>query len=491
MQAEMTIKSRVIKTSDIHWKELNFIQNEDFKEWVDNGDDKLCKSIIKYQFADPFKVWENKGKIYCLDGRHRFLDLQNVEKQGYKVPEKLPATFLDCQNKKEAAELVLVFSSRYAKITNQGLFDFTQKYDINLPELETINLPDFDLVDYNSLTNTGSNENEFEPKSIKESFIISPFSILDSRTGEWLERKRKWQSLGFNSQETREEVELIAKSGQSPKVYELRNKMREALKREPSWDEIIEYAKKKKVHIFEGASIFDPVLTELCYLWFCPEGGRILDPFAGGSVRGVVAGKLGFEYFGIDLRPEQVQSNIKQAEKLQLKDIEWKEGDSNKVLDEVEYKCDFVFSCPPYADLEVYSDDPDDLSNMEYDKFLEVYKSIIKKAIENLKDNSFACFVVGDVRNKQGIYRNFVSHTIEAFQEAGAMLYNEMILINSIGSMAIRLKKQFNASRKVGKIHQNVLVFYKGDPKEIKVKFPELNLGENLYINDIEPNITA
>ncbi len=38
-----------------------------------------------------------------------------------------------------------------------------------------------------------------------------------------------------------------------------------------------------------GTSIFDPVLCELAYRWFCPPGGLILDPFAGGSVRGIVA----------------------------------------------------------------------------------------------------------------------------------------------------------------------------------------------------------
>ena len=41
-----------------------------------------------------------------------------------------------------------------------------------------------------------------------------------------------------------------------------------------------------------GTSIFDPVLCELVYRWFCPSKGKILDPFAGGSVRGIVAAHL-------------------------------------------------------------------------------------------------------------------------------------------------------------------------------------------------------
>ena len=40
-----------------------------------------------------------------------------------------------------------------------------------------------------------------------------------------------------------------------------------------------------------GTSIFDPVLCELAYRWFCPPGGTVLDPFAGGSVRGIVSSR--------------------------------------------------------------------------------------------------------------------------------------------------------------------------------------------------------
>jgi DNA modification methylase len=65
-----------------------------------------------------------------------------------------------------------------------------------------------------------------------------------------------------------------------------------------------------------GTSIFDPVLCELAYSWFSPKGGIVLDPFAGGSVRGIVASKLGRQYIGVDLRAEQVAANRKQGDEL-------------------------------------------------------------------------------------------------------------------------------------------------------------------------------
>ncbi len=489
--SQSQIISKIIKTELITWSELKFVQDDNFKEWVGNGDKKLMESILKYQFIDPFKVYEENGVLYCLDGKHRFLDLKKAIENGVDIPEKLPATFIDCANMKEAAELVLVYSSHYATITQQGLLDFVSKFDLDFPEMTNLlNIAEFDDISFQGLLNKENDllgGESITPSSLKDSFIFPPFSVLDTRSGVWQDRKRKWLELGFNSQETREDVELIAKSGQSSGIYELRNKMREMLQREPDWDEILDYAKKKGMHVYEGASIFDPVLCELSYRWFCPEGGKILDPFAGGSVRGVVAGILGYKYDGIDLRDEQVEANFRQAEILKLQDVCWHTGDSNQMLDEAEFKCaDFVYSCPPYADLEKYSDDPKDLSNMDYADFKEVYFSIIKKSVEHLKDNRFACFVVGDVRDKKGFYYNFVSDTIQAFKDAGMELYNEIILVNTVGSLAIRVRRQFNGGRKVGKMHQNVLVFYKGDPKKIKENFPELNLGELEQFEDNE-----
>lgn len=41
--------------------------------------------------------------------------------------------------------------------------------------------------------------------------------------------------------------------------------------------------------------------------------------------------------------------------------------------------------------------------------------------------------------------------------------YNEAILVTAVGSLSIRAGRPFSASRKLGKTHQNVLVFLKGD----------------------------
>ena len=112
---------------------------------------------------------------------------------------------------------------------------------------------------------------------------------------------------------------------------------------------------------------------------------------------------------------------------------------------------------------------------MDYPEFIEKLGRIIKNAVSLLKQNRFACFVVGDFRDKKGVLRNFVSHTIECFENAGMQYYNEAILVTAVGSLPVRVKRQFNAGRKLGRTHQNILVFYKGtDFKNIKNMFKEI-----------------
>ena len=406
-----------------------------------------------------------------------------------------------------------------------------------------------------------------------------------------------------------------------------------------------------------GTSIFDPVLCELAYRWWCPPGGLVLDPFAGGSVRGVVAAKLGRPYVGVELRAEQVDANRVQWDEIggtQTGGIDvpisaawamkkhnctlahimapggcggkcctgqtrwpskafgeqdfvcgnlgpegctlspddkpigchlypfifnkngklvyhdkaamkasvcagaagngppmidaqrsglialfgeeqfnrvradvmagrdsvfhmdpqtaaewrreqeweaagakpaprrstpvdlpgqaapvWHAGDSRDIGAICEgVEADFIFSCPPYADLEVYSDDPADLSTLGYPEFRDAYFEIIKETCDLLKPNRFACFVVGEARGPDGMYYGLVPDTIEAFRRAGLGFYNDAVLLTMVGSLPIRAGRQFAGSRKLGKTHQNVLVFCKGDPRKAVEALGDVEFGE-------------
>ena len=57
---------------------------------------------------------------------------------------------------------------------------------------------------------------------------------------------------------------------------------------------------------FKGAhfAVFPEKLAEPCVLAGCPEGGTVLDPFAGSGTTGVVAKRLRRNFTGIELNPE-------------------------------------------------------------------------------------------------------------------------------------------------------------------------------------------
>lgn len=203
-------------------------------------------------------------------------------------------------------------------------------------------------------------------------------------------------------------------------------------------------------------------------------------------------GALGRQYNGIDLSLTQIQANKQQyidiaKEYSDIIEPNWVHGNSLKVKQLIpDKKFNLIFSCPPYFDLEVYSTDYQDLSYKDtYEDFLVDYRKIIKESCDLLENDSFAIFVVGNVRNsKNGGYYDLAGDTIRAFQDCGLLWYNDCILINTAGTLPLRVPIQFNATRKIGKQHQNYLVFYKGNPKNIKEKFGMFEQDDNEVIVD-------
>jgi len=283
---------------------------------------------------------------------------------------------------------------------------------------------------------------------LRDSYIEPPFSVMDTKQGTWQRRRHKWKNLGIES-------ELGRKVDGAHFAGRHRQAERSGKKPAESTQRILDVGEH---------SIFDPVVCELVYHWFCPhKESKILDPFAGGSVRGIVANTMGHKYTGIELREEQVLSNQEQAKRILEQDNQpkWIEGDSNQILDKFEgQQIDFIFSCPPYGNLEIYSNMKEDISNMDYPQFLKIYESIIAKSCKLLKQGQLACFVVGEFRDKQGHYYGFVPDTIRAFTKCGMKYYNEIILLNAIGSASVRANTAMK-NRKIVKIHQNILVFKK------------------------------
>ncbi len=134
---------------------------------------------------------------------------------------------------------------------------------------------------------------------------------------------------------------------------------------------------------------------------------------------------------------------------------------------------------PPYFDLEKYGDNPADLCNAsDYSAFLRDFASIIKAGAGRLKPNRFAGLVVADIRDKEGFYRNLVADTIKLCEGAGLHLYNDAVLVNVVGTASIRANNTFAKHRKLVKTHQNVLIFFNGDPRVIRDEYPPVQVAE-------------
>ena len=267
-------------------------------------------------------------------------------------------------------------------------------------------------------------------------FIVPPFSILDARKGYWKDRKKQWRELIGDNGESRQGT--LAK------------------------DVIM-------AEINNGVSILDPVLAEVICKWFGIDGCNCFDTFAGDSVFGYVASKLGFNFTGIELRQEQADLNNGRTQGMSARYIC---DDGQNVLQYIEHGTqDLFFSCPPYFDLEVYSDKPNDASNQEtYSDFMRIIENAFTGAIKCLKDDRFAVVVCGDIRDKNGAYYGFPDDIKRIFTNNGCVLYNELIIVDPIGSAMLRCARSMR-NRKVAKTHQNVLVFYKGNTNNIQSNY--------------------
>ena len=238
-----------------------------------------------------------------------------------------------------------------------------------------------------------------------------------------------------------------------------------------------------KSFIENGVSLLDGCLAEIVVKWFGFPKCKTFDCFAGDTVFGFVSSYLGNQFIGIELREEQANFNNERTKGMTAKYIC---DDGRNILNHIEEKSqDLLFSCPPYFNLEIYSDLENDASNQkEYSDFIAILNTAFSNAIKCLKDDRFACITVGDVRDKRGYYYDFIGDIKKIFIRNGMNLYNELILVQPIGSAVLRARNNMR-NRKVVKTHENVLVFYKGNPNNIQKNFPIIEVREDYESDDV------
>lgn len=499
------MKTELVKLSQIRVNGANprIIKDDKFA--------KLVNSILDFPKMLELRPIVVDDTLVCLGGNMRYRALTFIAEMPI---DDLKARLCDIrgfQKKTEAEKEALVEHwerwqdnptapiIRAADLSDEEQKEFIIKdnvgygewdYDMLANDWEAEDLEDWGLDVWQSDNNDGGDGAGESSKpangSLADRFVIPPFSILDTRKGYWQARKKVWRELIGDMGESRNDTLITSPEIKYKDIYQKTREHRESLglsfkeyldKYVPEGGKEREAAKV----LSQGVSLFDPVLSEIICRWFTPySGAKIFDCFAGDTQKGLVFGQCGFDFTGIELRQEQVAINNRVIEGRNLS-IRYICDDGQNVGRHIKTNSmDLLFSCPPYYDLEKYSDLENDASNQgTYEEFLTILTNAFKSALGCLKENRFAVIVVGDVRDKKtGCYYNFVDDVKRIFKESGAALYNELILIETGASTALRAAR-YMESRKVAKMHQNILVFYKGNTKEIKNNFPKIEFSQD------------
>lgn len=426
---------------------------DDLREYVNNPRNNenavaaVAASIDKFGWKQPIVI-DAAGVIVC--GHTRYKAAQRLGQQ------VVPCVIADDLTEDEIRAYRLA-DNKTAELAG---WDF-DKLDAELEELAATGFDmdafGFDLDDLQAGDSNDGAEPERAVNNLAADFVVPPFSVFDARQGYWNERKKQWKAMICDKAQARSEAV--------------------AYKALQNYD----YTAKFETDV----SILDPVLAEIIIRYFMPnkaKGGNVVDCFAGDTVFGFVAAQLGNNFTGIELRQEQADFNQSRVDEYGLA-AKYICDDGRNVLQHVgEGTQDLLVSCPPYFDLEVYSDLENDASNQAtFEEFYAILDEAFTAAAKTLKNDRFAAIVVGDIRNnKTGFYYDFIGSVIRTFEKAGMQLYNSAVLVTPVGTAAIRARQSMRG-RKLVKTHQNILVFYKGDPKRIKDNFTDIEIEEEFF----------
>ncbi len=136
----------------------------------------LKSSIIKYGWIAPVFVW-NKTEI--LDGHGRLKVLQELFKQGYTIEGDIPVCDIEAKTRKEAAEILLAISSRYQRITEEGLQEFIKLNEITLDDLPIFDLPEINLDVFSTEYQQDTEEDDFNPEEEAENIKVAKTKVGD------------------------------------------------------------------------------------------------------------------------------------------------------------------------------------------------------------------------------------------------------------------------------------------------------------------------
>ncbi len=222
--------------------------------------------------------------------------------------------------------------------------------------------------------------------------------------------------------------------------------------------------RKEHFTVYTGTySVFPiPLMEWILVRYAGPPGGKVLDAFAGGPPRMVASSIMGYEYHGFEVRQQQIDENWGMSDELELDNMYYYLCDAREMDSVIDIQFDIAVTCPPYFNLETYSDQEDDLSTFKnYWDFDDAMYDVAQAHFPLMKQDAFICIVIGNFRDKKtGELIDFRSHTVNNFKQAGFKFWQEIILSKNIGSAAKRSTNAWKGMKLVPR-HEFLLVFRK------------------------------
>ena len=125
----------------IDYHKLKILQG-DLKTLSKENLKKLCNSIKRYGYFIPAFVWRTNTDLWILDATQRFHALEQLENEGYKIPE-IPYIEIEAKDRNDAAEKLLQITSRYGEINPKTTF--LKDFDIDISFINDIEIPELDI----------------------------------------------------------------------------------------------------------------------------------------------------------------------------------------------------------------------------------------------------------------------------------------------------------------------------------------------------------
>ncbi len=164
----------------------------------------------------------------------------------------------------------------------------------------------------------------------------------------------------------------------------------------------------KHKNVYHGN--FIPQIPNQLIQRFTKEGETILEPFMGSGTTLFECEKLNRKYIGFDINPsmlEYVNSNMTDESYKSNYYVNYCNSlDSKQVDENIEKanqqfntkKVQFVLMHPPYMDIVKFTDNENDLSQIDnINDFVKQFKIICENSLKHLEKNRYFAIVIGDV----------------------------------------------------------------------------------------------